>query len=69
MEGITRALTEVRPNFPIVVRRSGPYEKEGLEVLRKAARDHGLDMRIHGKELPMTESARLMVEAANKFAN
>lgn len=67
MEGITRALVEMKPEFPIVVRRSGPYEKEGLEVLRKAAQEHGLDMRIHGKEMPMTESARLMVDASRKF--
>ena len=67
MEGIARALIEAKPKFPIIVRRSGPFEKEGLDILRKAAQDCGLNMQIFGKELPMTGSARMMVEAAKNF--
>lgn len=67
MEGIARALAEIRPRFPIVVRRSGPYEKEGLGILEKTARENGLDVRVFGKELPMTESAKIIAEAAKSF--
>ncbi len=67
MQGIVNALVEVKPKFPIVVRRSGPFEKEGLEILKKAAEEHRLNMHIYGKELPMTQSAMLMVDHASKF--
>lgn len=67
MDGIARALIEAKPKFPIIVRRSGPFEKEGLDILRNAAKEHGMNMQIFGKEVPMTESAKLMTEAARKF--
>ncbi len=67
MEGIARALAEMKPKFPIVARRSGPYEKDGLGILRKTAQENGLDMKIFGKEMPMTESAKIIAEAAAGF--
>lgn len=67
MEGVIEALLEVKPDFPIVVRRSGPFEKEGLGLLRNAAREHGLDMVVYGKEMPMTKSAKIIAEKAEKY--
>ena len=67
MEGVIEALLETKPDFPIVVRRSGPFEKEGLELLRNAAIEHGLDMEIHGKEMPMTQSAKIIVEKSMQY--
>ncbi len=63
-EGIARALEELRPAYPIVIRRAGPGEEEGLQIMRDLAHRLGLNMEVYGAELPMTESARLIVEKA-----
>ncbi len=67
MQGIVDALIEVKPKYPIVVRRSGPYEKVGLEILRAAAKAHGLDMTVYGKEMPMTKTARILMEKVSVY--
>ena len=67
MQGIVDAIIEVKPEYPIVVRRSGPYEKEGLEILRNAAKAHGLDMTVYGKEMPMTKTARILMDKVSVY--
>ncbi len=66
-EGIARALEEIRPEYPIVIRRAGPGEEEGLRIMRELAQRLGLDMEVYGAELPMTESARIIVEKAAAY--
>lgn len=67
MQGIVDALAEAKPDYPILVRRSGPHESEGLEILRNAAKEHGFDMTVYGKEMPMTKTARMLVEMVNSY--
>ncbi len=62
MEGIIRALNEVQPKFPIVVRRAGPKEKEGLQMLKDAAIVNGWDIEVHGSETALTATAKLIVQ-------
>ncbi len=69
MSGIVRAFEEVMPKFPIVVRRSGPYEKEGFAILKDAAKKHGWDVEVHGSETPLTATAKIMVEKVRKYGN
>jgi len=66
-EGIARALEELRPAYPIVIRRAGPGEEEGLRIMRGLAERLGLDITVYGAELPMTESARIVVEQAAAY--
>ena len=67
MQGIVQALEEFKPKFPIMVRRSGPFEKEGLQMLRDAGQKYNLDLEIYGSEMPMTATAELIVKKAKKF--
>lgn len=62
MEGIIRALNEVKPKFPIVVRRAGPKEKEGLQMLKDAAKLNGWDIEVHGSETALTATAKVIVQ-------
>jgi len=62
MQGVVDALRELKPDYPIVVRRSGPYEKEGLQLLRDVGKEMGLDIEIHGSETQMTATAKTIVE-------
>ncbi len=69
MKGVIDALKEIKPDYPIVVRRSGPFEKEGLELLKKAAKENGWRMEIYGKEMPLTKSAEIMVQRIKNIAS
>ncbi len=64
MSGIVKAFEEVNPKFPVVVRRAGPYEKEGLAILKKAAEKHGWVVEVYGAETPLTSTAELVVRKA-----
>ncbi len=66
-EGIAQALEEIRPEYPIVVRKAGPGEERALQMMRELAEKLGLDMEVYGAELPMTDSAKLVVEKAAAY--
>lgn len=60
--GITDALDELKPRYPIVVRRAGPHEKEGMDLMRACAERNNLTMQFFGKETPMSETATVLAE-------
>ncbi|OGL74316.1 hypothetical protein A3D72_04110 [Candidatus Uhrbacteria bacterium RIFCSPHIGHO2_02_FULL_57_19] len=62
LAGIVDALREVRPRYPIVVRRAGPGEEEGRRIMEEAARELGLTLRYFGAETPMTETAGVLMD-------
>ncbi len=55
--GIAEALDELKPAYPIVVRRAGPREREGLALLRSCAERNGTRMELFGKETTMEDAA------------
>lgn len=63
--GITDALDEIKPSYPIVVRRAGPYEKEGMQLMQECAKRNNLNMKLFGKEISMSETAKVLAEYAN----
>ncbi len=67
MQGVVEALREAKPKYPIVVRRSGPYEKEGLQMLTDVGAELGLDIEVHGSEVSMTATAKTIAEKARAF--
>lgn len=64
MAGIVKAFLEVNPKFPIVVRRSGPYEKEGFAILLDAAKKSNWGIQTYGAETPLVETAKIIVKKA-----
>lgn len=66
--GIADALDALRPSFPIVVRRAGPNDTEGMHLLAGVAVRHGLTIRLFGKEVPMDETARTLAELVSQRA-
>lgn len=59
-QGIVDALDEVQPTYPIVVRRAGPYEEEGMALMKECAERNGLTMTLFGKDVSMSESAKVL---------
>jgi citryl-CoA synthetase large subunit len=64
--GIVDAIDEVKPTYPIVVRRAGPSEEEGMRIMRECAERNNLHMELFGKEMSMSDSAKVLAEMVNK---
>jgi len=60
--GIVDVLQEIKPKYPIIVRRAGPNEKEGMRLMRECAEQNGLNMKLFGKEVSMGETAQVLAE-------
>lgn len=61
-QGIVDALDEIKPSYPIVVRRAGPNEEEGMKIMRECGERNGLNIKLFGKETSMSETAGVLVE-------
>ncbi len=55
--GIVDALDEIKPAYPIVVRRAGPFEEEGMRLMKECAERNNLNMQFFGKETSMSDTA------------
>jgi citryl-CoA synthetase large subunit len=55
------ALKEVKPEYPIIIRRAGPRDQEAKELVEQVKAETGLDITFYGEEIPMTESAELLM--------
>lgn len=60
--GIIDAFEEMRPTYPIVVRRAGPFDTEGEQMMKDAAARLGLDLTYFDRFTPMTETAAVLME-------
>ncbi|MDO8490063.1 MAG: ATP citrate lyase citrate-binding domain-containing protein [bacterium] len=61
-QGIADALAELKPTYPIVVRRAGPFEKEGMALMKQCAEENNLTMKLFGKETSMSETAGILAD-------
>jgi succinyl-CoA synthetase beta subunit len=67
--GIVDALDEIKPSYPIVVRRAGPNEQAGIELIRDCAKRNNLNIKIFGKETPMGETAKELAKMIGLIIN
>jgi succinyl-CoA synthetase beta subunit len=67
MCGFLEGLRQVKPEFPIVIRRDGPRQKEAFEMLREARDKEKLNIHIFGSEVSMGASAKEMVRLARAY--
>lgn len=64
--GIIDALDELKPQYPIVVRRDGPDGEEARLLMEACAKRNGLNMKVFGKEMNMSETASVLASMINK---
>jgi succinyl-CoA synthetase beta subunit len=67
IDGLREAEKElgVKFDFPIVIRRGGPREKEAFEMLKEVK---DFDLHLQGEEVSIAQSAEVMFELAKKYA-
>lgn len=58
--GIIDALDEMKPTYPIVVRRDGPESAEAKAAVLACAERNNLNMKLFDKETPMGETAHIL---------
>lgn len=64
--GFVEGLRELKPkpSYPIVIRRGGPRDKEAFAALEEIGKKEGFNFHIFGRETPMTQTAKVMVDLA-----
>ncbi|QGA80905.1 ATP-grasp domain-containing protein [Candidatus Nanohalobium constans] len=67
MDGFIQALREIKPKYPIVVRRDGPHADEAFEKLREVKEELNLNMKLFRNDKPMTESAEDLMEMVEAY--
>lgn len=67
LEGLRQAQAKLgtKLDFPIVIRRGGPRDKEAFAMLRKVK---DFDLHLYGEETSITEAAKIMARLAAKRA-
>jgi len=60
--GIIDALDEIKPAYPIVVRRDGPESAEAFVMLAECAKRNNLNIKMFKKEIGMSETAKVLAE-------
>lgn len=70
LSGFMRGLQQVnpKPEYPIVIRRGGPRQKEAYEMIEKVAKKEGYDIHLFGPGTPISVASRKMVELAKQYA-
>ncbi len=67
LSGVLDVLVEVKPKFPIVIRRAGPNDVLAKEMMLLAARENGLDIHYYGEEISLSEAAVKIVELSKVY--
>ncbi|MDP2669404.1 MAG: ATP citrate lyase citrate-binding domain-containing protein [bacterium] len=67
MDGLRKAEKELgkKFDFPIVIRRGGPRDKEAFEMLRTIK---DLDLHLYGEETSIAESAKIITKLSVEYA-
>ncbi len=63
--GIVDALDEIKPQYPIVVRRDGPESAEAKQLILECAERNHLNLKWFGKETSMADTAQVLAEMVN----
>ncbi|MFA6105530.1 MAG: ATP-grasp domain-containing protein [Patescibacteria group bacterium] len=65
-QGIVDALDELKPKYPIVVRRAGPFDSEGKKIMEDCAARNNLKLKYFDKDTPMSATAVVLAEMIGK---
>lgn len=64
--GIIDVLDELKPTYPIVVRRDGPESAKAIRLVEECAARNNLNLKIFNKDMGMSESAKIFADMLNQ---
>lgn len=65
LTGFLKALEEINPRYPIVIRRDGPRMAEAKQMLEKAATKHGWKLFIYDSQTSIIDAVKKLVEVVS----
>lgn len=65
LTGFVEALKEVKPTYPIIVRRDGPRMAEAKAVLEAAAREHGWQLEVYDSTMSIVGAVSRLEQLVN----
>ncbi len=61
-QGIVDAFDEVGMKLPVVIRRAGPNDKEGMRIMQECADRNGFKLKMFGKEVGIDDTVEELVK-------
>ena len=65
--GFGEVIEQLKPKYPIIIRRAGQRDKEAIAHLRAIADRHGLNITLFGDETPMATAARFAAQKIREY--
>jgi len=69
LQGFAESLLSLspKPDYPIVIRRAGPRDREAFEMLKSFAEKNGFDMHFYDENTPITSTANIIVDLSSAY--
>lgn len=67
LQGFMNAVIDIKPDYPILIRRGGPNDKEAFVMIKELAKKHKLDITCYDETMPVSESGKILVEKVNLY--
>ena len=67
LQGFMNAVIDMKPDYPILIRRGGPNDKEAFVMIKDLAKKHKLDITCYDETMPISESGKILVEKVKAY--
>ncbi len=67
LQGFMNALIDIKPDYPILIRRGGPNDKEAFVMIKELAKKHKLDITCYDETMPVSGSGKILVEKVKEY--
>ncbi|MAG47655.1 hypothetical protein CL617_03540 [archaeon] len=68
-QGLIDAFKEINPQYPIVIRRAGPNDKEAFQLMEEESKKNNWNVHLFNEETPMTLTAETIVSLSQEYKN
>jgi len=61
------AVLDLKPDYPILIRRGGPNDREAFVMIKDLAKKHKLDITCYDETMPVSESGKILAEKVKEY--
>ncbi len=69
LQGVAVVLLEKKIDFPIVIRRAGPYDEQAKLLMETIRTQQGLNLHYYDENTPLTEAVKIMAQLSQEYKN
>jgi citryl-CoA synthetase large subunit len=67
LSGVATVLKEIKPKYPIVIRRAGPNDQEARIMLERIGKEYGLNVHYYDEKTPLTKAVEIIIKLSEEF--